>query len=105
MGKSERRKGRDGEAEVAALFREFGFDCDRTPNSGGLRIKGDLYGSIPVHVEVKRQEIARPWEWHAQAKREAGEATPVVVFRRNSSEWLALISARHLAFLLMEPKL
>jgi Holliday junction resolvase len=44
MSKSERRKGQDGELEVARIFQAAGFDCNRTPNSGGLRITGDLYG-------------------------------------------------------------
>ena len=43
---------------MEAIFRAHGFDCDRVPNSGGLRLKGDLYGTLPVHVEVKRQERA-----------------------------------------------
>src|SRR4051812_42378602 len=47
---SERRKGAGGELEVARIFKAAGFDCDRTPNSGGLRIRGDLHGELPLHV-------------------------------------------------------
>src|SRR5437867_1771533 len=71
MGRLSRDKGNRAELEVAAIFREHGFDCDRVPNSGGLRIKGDLYGSVPVHVEVKRQEVLRLRLWLRQA---AGES-------------------------------
>jgi len=47
VGRSERNKGKGGELEVARIFKADGFDCDRTPNSGGLRIAGDLHGELP----------------------------------------------------------
>jgi|SRR4051794_11180923 Holliday junction resolvase len=92
MSRSERDKGAAGEREVAAIFRAHGFDCDRVPNSGGLRLKGDLYGVLPVHVEVKRQERLQLWQWWEQAVSEAPEdVSPVLAFRRNRSEWLAVV--------------
>lgn len=96
MSRAERDKGSRGELEVAAIFRAAGFDCDRTPNSGGLRIAGDLYGAaLPYHVEVKRQEVARPWLWIAQATADApAGAVPLVAFRRNHSPWLALVDLK-----------
>lgn len=92
MSGSERRKGNAGELEVARIFQAAGFDCDRTPNSGGLRIRGDLHGDLPLHVEVKRQETARPWLWAAQARADAevGERW-LVAMRRSRDEWLALM--------------
>jgi Holliday junction resolvase len=101
VSRAERDKGSRGELEVAAIFRAAGFDCDRTPNSGGLRIVGDLYGeALPFHVEVKRQEVARPWLWMAQASADAGtDATPLVAFRRNRSRWLALVDLEALVSL------
>ena len=45
MGKPSRQKGVRGELEVRDVFRRHGFDVDRVPNSGGLRIKGDLHGA------------------------------------------------------------
>src|SRR5205807_3693116 len=92
MSRRERDKGAAGEREVAAIFRAHGFDCDRVPNSGGLRLKGDLYGELPVHVEVKRQERLQLWQWWGQAASDAGvKQRPVVAFRRNRSEWLAVV--------------
>jgi hypothetical protein len=45
-----------------------------------------------VHVESKRQEVARPWQWIAQAEAEApAGVVPVVAFRRNGSEWHAIV--------------
>lgn len=101
MGRPSRDKGIRGEREVADVFRRHGFDCDRTPNSGGLRILGDLLGTVPAHLEVKRQETARPWPWFAQASSEAPAGVmPVVAFRRSHSPWLAIITLEELAQLM-----
>jgi hypothetical protein len=107
MSGTERRKGKSGELEVAAVFRAAGFDCDRTPNSGGLRIRGDLHGDLPMHVEVKRQETARPWLWADQATGDAGDgARWLVAMRRSRSPWLALLPLAELVRLLaLERKL
>lgn len=92
MSGSERRKGKGGELEVAARFQASGFDCARTPNSGGLRLRGDLHGALPLHVEVKRQETARPWLWAEQAAVDAGRgARWLVAMRRSRSAWLAMM--------------
>lgn len=92
MSGRERRKGTAGELEVAHVFGRRGFDCSRTPNSGGLRIRGDLHGELPVHVEVKRQEVARPWLWAEQASSDAGDGERwLVAMRRSRSDWLALM--------------
>lgn len=104
MTRAERDKGARGEREVAAIFRAHGFECERTPNSGGLHIPGDIVGVTGVHVEVKRQETARPWAWFEQAARESlvtpGYVIPVVAFRRNGSDWLALLPLADLVKLL-----
>ena len=91
MSRRERDKGAAGEREVAAIFRAHGFDCDRVPNSGGLRLKGDLYGArlaqLGAHVEVKRQERLQLWAWWEQAVADAEDGVrPMVAFRRNRSE-------------------
>ena len=101
MSGSERRKGAAGELEVARVFKAFGFDCDRTPNSGGLRFKGDLQGELPLHVEVKRQEVARPWLWAKQARADSGAgARWLVAMRRSHDEWLAMLPLVHVLRLL-----
>jgi Holliday junction resolvase len=101
VSKTERNKGARGEGEVARIFQAAGFDAERVPNSGGLRIKGDLYGDLPAHVEVKRQETARPWLWWAQAAAEAPDGVlPLVAFRRNGSKWLAIVELEPLVALL-----
>lgn len=103
MGRHERAKGAQGELDVAAIFRAVGFDCDRTPNSGGLRIRSDLYGTVPAHVEVKRQERLQLWQWIEQAETECqpGELA-VVAFRRSRSPWYATLRLEPLALLLAD---
>jgi hypothetical protein len=89
---AQREKGARAEREVAAIFQAAGFDCNRVPNSGGLRIKGDLYGDVPAHVEVKRAEQLRVPEWWRQTRGEAPEGVlPVLTFRQSRGEWLALV--------------
>lgn len=91
MGKASRDKGRRGEQEVARIFREAGFDVDRVPNSGGLRVKGDITGLEGYHVEVKRQETLALPKWLKQAYEESDYNVPVVIFRRSNEDWHAVI--------------
>ena len=101
MSRAEREKGARGEREVAAIFRAAGFDCDRTPNSGGLRITGDLHGDLPCHVEVKRQERLRIPEWWEQARSEAPAGVlPVLAFRTSRQPWLAVVPLEALTAIL-----
>lgn len=101
MSRAERDKGARAEREVASLFRQAGFDCNRTPNSGALRISGDLYGDIPAHVEVKRQETLRIPLWLRQAEADAPAGVlPLVAFRQNQGQWYGVLPLRALVSLL-----
>lgn len=106
MSRFERDKGARGEREVADMLRSFGLACDRTPNSGGLHVAGDVTGVEGYHVEVKRQETLRLPQWLRQAESEAPEgAVPVVVHRRSREGWYATLPLRDLARLLSEAQL
>ena len=53
MGKRSQRKGADGERELAAILREYGYTVER----GGSMSFGevpDLVGLPSIHIEVKR---------------------------------------------------
>jgi len=89
MGRASRDKGSRGELQVRDLFRSWGFDCDRTPNSGALRIKADLHGDVPLHVEVKYCERPRIIAWVEQALRDAKGAPEAVFWRRSHMRWRA----------------
>lgn len=98
MSKTERDKGRKGEAEVAELYRRRGIDVRGLESSGDHLVVCSASADLVIHSEVKRQETARVWAWWEQAssETEAGAIT-VVHFRRNRSPWLALIEAEQLA--------
>ena len=101
MSRSEREKGRKGEAEVAAVYRRRGLTVRGLEGSGDHLIVCDPASNFVIHSEVKRQETARPWAWWEQASSEAPDGTvPVVAFRRNRSPWLAMIELERLAELL-----
>ena len=92
-GKSSQRKGADGERELAALLREYGYPVER----GGSLSFGevpDLTGLPGVHIECKRVEQLRPYDWMAQAERDANrfqDGAPAVFFRRSRSPWLVVM--------------
>lgn len=67
MGKRSQRKGADGERELAAILREYGYTVER----GGSMSFGevpDLVGLPGIHIEVKRCEQVRLSEWIQQAE-------------------------------------
>ena len=92
MSKSQRDKGKRGELEAGkCITTMLGGTCRRTPNSGGLAIKGDLHPNDNAlegwHIECKRQEkIALP-KWMAQARSDAGARPWLLVHRRSNEPW------------------
>ena len=92
MGKMSREKGKRGERQVAALFREYGFDAHRGQQYHGGSDSPDVVGVPGLHIEVKRTERLNLYDALAQAKRDAGEDLPVVIHRKNDSEWVTIMS-------------
>ena len=92
-GRKSQRNGADGERELAALLREYGYPVER----GGSMSFGevpDLTGLPGVHIECKRAEQLRPYSWLEQAERDAvrfGDGLPAVFFRRSRSPWLVVM--------------
>lgn len=83
-------KGKRFERQIAKLLNTvFGSDVRRTPNSGGLSIKGDLIDLSGVlkdyHWELKAQEKLNIHAALEQSIRDCGAKTPLVVFKRNHS--------------------
>lgn len=89
-GKSSQRKGADGERELAALLREYGYSIER----GGSLSFGevpDLIGLPGVHIEVKRVERLNVPEAMKQAMRDAEkfrDGAPTLFHRRSREPWL-----------------
>ncbi len=107
-GRASRRKGSAGELEVAKVFQAHGFDVRRTPNSGGLVVKGDLIGLDGYSVEVKRCERLAVPAWLRQAHRDAGVGeVPLLAFRTSAtlkmdplSRWNAVLPLEEVARLI-----
>jgi hypothetical protein len=98
-GARSRRKGVTGEAECAALWRDAGWELRGLERSGDYlalsRIHENEYTNDvwrwTLHLEMKRQETLRK-AWLDQAKADAPEGvTPVVNWRPNRGEWLAML--------------
>lgn len=94
MGKRSQRKGSDGERELAAILREYGYTVER----GGSLSFGevpDLVGLPGIHIEVKRCEQIRLSEWIQQAETDSkrfGDGMPVVFHRRSREPWRVTMS-------------
>lgn len=90
MGRSQQRKGKSGELELAAYFNERGYNTRRGA-SQSYGTEPDIIGLPGVHVEVKRVERLNISEAMAQAVRDAArfkDGVPTVFHRRNCESWL-----------------
>ena len=96
MGAKSQRKGADGERELAALLREYGYSIER----GGSLSFGevpDLTGLPGVHIEVKRVERLNVPEAMKQAVRDAGkfhDGAPALFHRRSREPWLVTMQLK-----------
>ena len=89
-GSSSARKGANGERELAAVLREYGYNIER----GGSMSFGevpDLTGLPGVHIECKRVERLNVPEAMKQAQRDSErfkDGMPTVFHRRSREPWL-----------------
>ena len=93
MAPNSKQKGKRFELELAHRFRDHGYDARRTAQyCGNTGDASDVVGLPGIHVEAKRQETMRLYDWMAQAKADAaagGEGRlPAVFHRKNNSEVL-----------------
>ncbi len=90
MGKSQQRKGADGERELVSVLNEYGFRTER----GGSETYGtvpDVIGLPDIHIEVKRVERLNVPEAMQQAIRDSRrfrDGKPALFHRRNRQPWL-----------------
>ena len=90
MGKTSRDKGKRGEREVAGLLRSYGYDARRGVQYHGGEDSPDVVGLNGMHIEVKRTEALRLYEALSQSKADAGDDMPIVIHRKNNSEWVVI---------------
>ena len=93
MGKPSRDKGKRGEREAAkALAELLGIDVRRGVQYQGGPDSPDVVGIPGIHIEVKRTERLQLMPAIEQATGDAGEGrTPVVLWRRSRSPWIACV--------------
>ena len=90
MCSKSQRKGADGERELSAVLREYGYSIER----GGSLSFGevpDLVGLPDIHIEVKRVEWLNVPEAMRQAVRDSEafhDGAPAVFHRRSREPWL-----------------
>jgi hypothetical protein len=105
-GKRSRGKGIAGEREVANVWKDHGLEVRGLEGEGDHlaivkgRTDGDaaLERGMTIHSEVKRQERLKLPEWWRQTVSEAPAGTvPVLSFRQNGTEWLAVLRLDDLA--------
>jgi len=93
MGRRSQRKGAEGERELAAILRGYGYDIER----GGSLSFGDvpdLVGVPGLHVECKRVERLNVAEAMQQAIRDSErfqDGLPALFHRRNRQPWLVTL--------------
>jgi hypothetical protein len=99
QGKGSKRKGGVGEREIVKIFKDHGYEVERTPYSGANKnFPGDVMGAPGLHIEVKRREqTSKLFEgWFAQAEkdRKPGRMS-VVLHRKNGGEWMVYCRLDH----------
>jgi Holliday junction resolvase len=95
-GLTSRMKGQRGEREIAAILRAHGFEARRGTQTRGGTEEPDVVCSLPGYrLEVKRTERLNIWAAIKQCDDDIDPAdddtVPVVVFRRNRSQWYACL--------------
>lgn len=87
-----RRKGADGERELAGKFSDAGFEARRGQQHAGGSGSPDIVHSIPwLHVECKRVEAFRLYASLDQSRRDSGEKMPIVCHRKKRSRWVVVL--------------
>lgn len=101
-----KQKGKRGELEVAKILKEHGYDARRTAQyCGNTGDAADVIGLEGFHIEVKRCETTKIWDWIHQAERDhKAEEIPLVVFRKSHEEWQVCLSLEAFLKLLKQPK-
>ena len=89
IGKRSRRRGKEGERELANLLKTYGFDTRRGQQYHGGGDSPDVVGLPGVHIECKRVEKLNIENAMAQSRRDAEgtDEVPVVMHRRNREKW------------------
>ena len=104
MGRSERRKGKVGELEVAKLFVANGWPQTKRSGDSG-QLDGDLDHTHPFYTEVRRREQLALPAWIAEVEGECPPGLiPLIAYRRSHMAWQANLPLDALLNLVTPPK-
>ncbi len=86
--KNSRRKGANGERELAGILRSYGYNSRRGQQYCGANGDADVVGLPGIHIECKRVERLNLDDAMAQAKADCKNGDkPCVFHRKNHGEW------------------
>lgn len=90
--KNSRRKGAEGERELARKLREYGYKSRRGQQYCGANGDADVVGLPGIHIECKRVEKLNLYYAMAQSAHDAKDGEiPAVFHRKNNCEWLVTL--------------
>lgn len=89
MAVNSRRKGKEGELELARILRTYGFNTRRGQQFKGGGDSPDVMGLPGVHIECKRVQNLNIEKAMVQSRTDAEETddVPVVIHRRDREKW------------------
>lgn len=89
MAVNSRRKGKEGELELARILRTYGFDTRRGQQFKGGGDSPDVMGLPGVHIECKRVQSLNVEKAMVQSRTDAEgtDDVPVVMHRRDREKW------------------
>jgi Holliday junction resolvase len=89
MPKNSRRKGAEGERELAKVLRQYGYESRRGQQYSGANGDADVVGLPGIHIECNRVEKLNLYDAMSQAISDAkADEIPAVFHRKNRCEWL-----------------
>ena len=89
MAVNSRRKGKEGELELARILRTYGFNTRRGQQFKGGGDSPDVMGLPGVHIECKRVQSLNIEKAMVQSRTDAEETDdiPIVMHRRDREKW------------------
>lgn len=89
MAVNSRRKGKEGELELARILRTYGFDTRRGQQFKGGGDSPDVMGLPGVHIECKRVQnlVIEKAMVQSRTDAERTDDVPVVMHRRDREKW------------------
>lgn len=90
MSINSKKKGAQGERELAKILSEYGYECRRTQQfCGNTGQADDVVGLDYIHIECKRVEKLNIYEAMKQANEDTKDNNfPTVFHRKNNKKWL-----------------